>query len=294
MVAAPLRKEVYPDESAARRATRGQALVVILLIMAVVLTIGLAVVSRSVTDIRLSRQEEESTRAFSAAEAGIEAALLGEGSGTQTVGQATYTLTVEDYASGVSEFVFPDTAAGETVTIWFVGHDTSDDPVLDCSDSKCFPGSEVKFCWGRTESGTNPAIELTFVYERAGAYEVARTGFDPDGRVPNFDPPGQTDQILGGVRFAYCRTVDFSDPFISGFDPASTRLLFGQAKLLFNNQSHRIGVGGEGNLLPAQGRTITSLGQSGEASRRIEVFRGFAEPPPIFSYSLYSGSDLSK
>ncbi|MGB9585898.1 MAG: hypothetical protein ACPL7A_00585, partial [Anaerolineales bacterium] len=53
----------------------GQALLIILLVMAVGLTIGLAVISRSVTDIRISRQEEESARMFSVAEAGIEEAL---------------------------------------------------------------------------------------------------------------------------------------------------------------------------------------------------------------------------
>ena len=54
-----------------KKSELGQALIIILLVMAVGLTMGLAVVSRSVTDIRISQQEEESARAFSAAEAGI-------------------------------------------------------------------------------------------------------------------------------------------------------------------------------------------------------------------------------
>lgn len=46
-----------------------------LLIGLVVLTIGLGVASRSITDIKLSRQEEESARTFNVAEAGIEELL---------------------------------------------------------------------------------------------------------------------------------------------------------------------------------------------------------------------------
>lgn len=53
----------------------GQAALIILLIMVALLTIGLSVVSHSVTDISISQDEEEAMRAFSAAEAGIEEAL---------------------------------------------------------------------------------------------------------------------------------------------------------------------------------------------------------------------------
>ncbi len=68
----------------------GQTLLIIVLIAAVILTVGLAVASYSITDIKISQQEEESARAFSAAEAGIEEALklgaLPEG-GSITVGK---------------------------------------------------------------------------------------------------------------------------------------------------------------------------------------------------------------
>lgn len=57
------------------RKNSGQVTLLVLLVMVVLLTVGLAVVSRSVTDIRISKETEESARAFSAAEAGIEEAL---------------------------------------------------------------------------------------------------------------------------------------------------------------------------------------------------------------------------
>ncbi|MBU3957074.1 hypothetical protein KKI19_02265 [Patescibacteria group bacterium] len=47
-----------------KRDSSGQALLIILLVMAVALTIGLSVVSRSITDIRISQEQEQSARAF--------------------------------------------------------------------------------------------------------------------------------------------------------------------------------------------------------------------------------------
>jgi len=54
----------------------GQALLIVLLSMSVILSVVLSVVSRSITDISVSTYEEEALRAFSAAEAGIEKALV--------------------------------------------------------------------------------------------------------------------------------------------------------------------------------------------------------------------------
>jgi len=60
----------------------GQALLIVLLGMAVILTLVLSIVSRSVTDISLTKKDEESLRAFSAAEAGVEQLLVGGPSAT--------------------------------------------------------------------------------------------------------------------------------------------------------------------------------------------------------------------
>ena len=54
-----------------KRLQSGQALLIVLLGMAVVLTMVLSVVSRSVTDIQLTTRDDEALRAFSAAEAGV-------------------------------------------------------------------------------------------------------------------------------------------------------------------------------------------------------------------------------
>ena len=54
---------------------RGQALLIVLLVMTVALTVGLSVATRTIVNVRITTQEEQSQRAFSAAEAGIEETL---------------------------------------------------------------------------------------------------------------------------------------------------------------------------------------------------------------------------
>jgi Tfp pilus assembly protein PilX len=51
-------------------------LLIVLLAITVILTVVLSVTSRSVTDVTVTTYEEDALRAFSAAEAGVETALL--------------------------------------------------------------------------------------------------------------------------------------------------------------------------------------------------------------------------
>ena len=55
---------------------KGQALILVLLSLAVVLTVVLSVFSRSITDVSISSKENDAMRAFSAAEAGVEQVLV--------------------------------------------------------------------------------------------------------------------------------------------------------------------------------------------------------------------------
>lgn len=64
-----------------RNFERGQMLLIVVLTMIVALTVGLSVVSRTITGLRISKQNEESQRAFQAAEAGIERAIQSGASG---------------------------------------------------------------------------------------------------------------------------------------------------------------------------------------------------------------------
>src|SRR5258708_9711539 len=64
-----------PNKFKFSNSQNGQIVVVLVLVMLVALTIGLAITLRSVSDVTTSTQTEQSSRAFSAAEAGIERAI---------------------------------------------------------------------------------------------------------------------------------------------------------------------------------------------------------------------------
>src|SRR5204863_1532604 len=76
---------------------RGQVLLILLLVMTVGLAIGLSIIQRSLSDVSTASKIEQSSRAFSAAEAGIERALKGNcSSGSCVTFQNNAQATIQD------------------------------------------------------------------------------------------------------------------------------------------------------------------------------------------------------
>lgn len=297
----------------------GQALVLVLLTLAVVLTLVLFVLSRSVTDVSVSTNQEESVRAFSAAEAGVEKALVvgsGTGGSATTIGNASYTSNVTSFAEGTQVFNYPILlSSGDTVTTWFVSHDANNN--LVCGSSPCFTSTGntlMGVCWGKpgtsSSSTTTPAIEVSVYYESTpgdpATAKIARAAYDVNAgrRASNSFTAGNSSAcVLDGINYAFQKAILFSDLGIpSSVYNAANGLQFAQIKMLYNSDTnHEIGITvnypGNSNL-PSQGQNITSTGTAGSttvgtgSTRRIEVFQGWPEAPYIFNYVVY-GSDKS-
>lgn len=278
---------------------QGQALLIILLVMAVGLTIGLAVVSRSVTDIRISSQEEESARAFSAAEAGIEEALLENlavGVGTSgTVGEISYSVSSieqggsQEYDLGGGKFL-----SGDTQTVWLIGH-TADG---DFDPSVTFPtDGVVDICWGEpgtpADQETTPALEVSLVYLVGSEFRTARRGYDPNvGRTGSnkFDLAGTS----GCLDLAFNQTINLASDF--GDLTGATLYLYAlRLKLLYNENSQPIKVSSSDNF-PSQGKCYVSTAKVEESgvTRKVQQCQTHKAPPAIFDYVLFSGGDLEK
>ena len=301
----------------------GQALLIILLVMAVALTIGLSVIARSITDIAISQKEEEAARAFSVAEAGIEQALIGTGTGdvTGTLSLGSFTATRSDLVtSGGKTFVHPQTlSVGESASIWLVGHDSNG--VVDCSGSlSCFKTSSsgvspLKFCWGKpgteTDTGNSatwPALEIMLLYTTgSGDYstaKVARAAFDPNTTrqgTNGFAAPDSGTCTIGSENFAFKRTINLEDLVSSPNERTSESSDTGpqvvRVRLFYNSlQTHPFGIDTSGNTcsdcgkLPQQGTKILSTGTAGSATRKLEVYKLYADLPSIFDYALFSGT----
>ncbi len=300
----------------------GQALLLVLLAMSVVLTVALSIVSRSVTDISNSGNEESSARAFAAAEAGVEKALIA-GTGSGSIGNANFTSTVSSTGLALTDFNYPiELSSGDTATVWYVAHDVNGNLVCNAG-TPCYTGNSMKFCWGAPGTSasltTTPALEVSVYFATTpGNYsttQVAKIGIDPNNTRGNgFIAPGAGTCTVAGKTYQFQTTIYFSNGVIilPGFNilnignayASQNGLLFAKVRLLYNtNLAHNLGVslvgiplfnGGAVPNLPAQGINITSSGTSGNANRKLQVFQGFAEPPSIFDSVVYSNGGLVK
>lgn len=293
------------------RYNSGQALVLVLLSLAVVLTLVLFILSRSITDISVSSKNEEAIRAFSAAEAGIENALvIGTGTNNTEIGNASYTSTVTSAAEGTQDFVYPiEMSPGDMATTWFVDHDSSSNPVCD-GTHPCFTGNTFKVCWGKpgTLSGvaSTPAVELIVYYETTPGdlttLRIARAAFDPFvGRTPanSFSSVDAGTCTVGGVSYQFQKTIQFSALGIgAGSYNVAGGLQFAKVRMLYNtnttqNIATTVNFAGNSNL-PSQGQNIIATGTAGESNRKISVFQSWPEAPSVFDGTVYSSVGLIK
>lgn len=291
---------------------KGQALLIILLIMAVVLTIALSVVSKSVTDISISRKEEEAARAFSAAEAGVEQGLKGITAGNSLSSGGSFAINVSSLVANGTDFVYPaNLFSGETATIWFVAHDAQGAIVCDANHS-CTNSSSITMtvCWGEDgtiSSNTSPAVEVSVLYTSTpGAYDttkIARKVYDSNAaRISSNGFGGASGSCtVDGQRFAFSKDINLgSDMNIaSSVLNSSGGLQLSRIKLLYNtDRAHPLGIKISSNnsaVLPAQGQKIDSTGTAGDSSRKMEAFQLFPDIPPVFDFGLFSNNgDLAK
>ena len=292
----------------------GQALLIVLLALAVTLTIVLSSVSRSITDISISTQEADSLRAFSAAEAGVEESLS---SGlpvntTALSNDAEFTTTVTTSQSG-STFLYPSNrVSGESATFWFLSHD--DDGDITCSGEPCLAANSFRVCWGSPSNPVNsssPAVEVSLFYDTSGQavasdnyqnVRVTREAYDGvstavRGSVNNFSPASSGCTIDGNQYRYNSGNISFAS---LGIPCSGTPgcLMMARVRLLYNETIPEPVVFSttptNGTTFPSQGIQIESLGTAGEATRRVSVYQSYPEFPEIFEAGVFGLQDLTK
>lgn len=237
---------------------RGQALIAVLLILAVIMTVSLSIASRSTTEVSVSTAQEEAARALAAAEAGVEAKLGGITTGSGSVGSngSTYTVGLTDFGAVSTPLVLPQLlASGESVSVNLDGY---------------VPGT-IGVCWG----GTDASLETAYYYDDASSVVVARDYASP----------------TGGCREAGYTDYNYMNVNVGGGPPK----LFLKLKLLGNSfaRYQLVIVPTGGNNLPKQGDVITSVGLAGDSARKVQVNKQ-DDRPDIFEAALFSGGSLSK
>lgn len=268
--------------------SKGQALVLVLLALAVVLTIVLFILSRSITDISVSSNESEAVSAFSAAEAGVEQALVIGVGGSSTVGSASYTSQVTNVAQGSTGFVYPsDLNSGDSMTLWLKSQDTS----------PSYTGSNLKICWGKlgaySDQNLMPAIETVLFYETTAdnpaTAKIFRAAFDPNAarRSSNsFSAPGGS-CVIDGKSFQFQTTLSLASL-------PNPQFVF--VRMFYNTDTnHPVAFDStDSHIFPTQGILISSLGVAAQSSRKVEVFQSWPEIPSSFQFAVYSSTGLAK
>jgi hypothetical protein len=251
----------------------GQILLIVVLVMTIALTIGLSVATRTITNIRTSADQEQSERAFSAAEAGVEQALQ---SNTNTSGSFSNNAQYQTSVNTVigqsfllrNGVIIPKDDAAD---VWFAQYPTYATP---------WTGT-VTLYWGQSSDVCNPteatntmaALEIVLISGTKANPLVAHYPVDPcNARTTNnhFEFIPSAGGVISGQNFGYRKTIVVTSGLLMRIIP-----LYAGTK---------IGVigcnaGGTGcTNLPAQGTVISSVGTADTTQRKIV---GIKENPKL-------------
>ncbi len=262
----------------------GQMVLIVILIMVIALTVGLSMISRTSTDVRMTGQFEDSARAFSAAEAGIEQALKSNASSTFSLPDGTQVTTNFQPISGTSAvYSVPaaSTRVGTVATVFLTGH--AADGTLDFSTAYAQPTVTICYTPASTEI---PALEAIVYYKTGAEYRLFRWATDPVAATDRGQFNGFAAQAavpggcgLSGTVYAFPLTVI---P-VAGAQPAFVRI-----KSYYADASVSIAPAG-GAALPRQGDQIDASGVApGGVTRKITVIRQYRAPSSYFDHVIYS------
>lgn len=269
---------------------KGQVLLIVVLVMVVSLTIGLSVVSRSITNLRITSEQEQSQRAFSAAEAGIEQALkTGLDIADQKLGENVSIKAVKVASvGGTSTFLLNGgniVPKDEGTDIWL-----SDNPGYTNQKSP----SHFTLYWGlqsdNCTTSLSAAIEVVVISGSKNNPTSTRYAFDPcqSTRGNSFTTPDIGSYTIAGNTFQY-RTPDNGSNRIVVNNGLILRVIPLYANAVIGVDTCNPGNTSNCDILPIQAKKLESTGVSGTTTRKITVFQGFPKlPSQFFQYILFS------
>ena len=269
---------------------KGQVLLIVVLTMILALTVGLSVVSRSITNVKISKQNEESQRAFQAAEAGIENVLKSSVSNgvaqNSLSNNSTYSTSVssingKNFLLNGGGIVDQDTG----VDVWLSDYPNYDNalgaPPKSPVTVNLFWGttSQTNKCTNTFGSSTTPALEVLIVYGDKANPSLEKHFFDPcspSSRSSGGESVSTISSNIEGVTLQYSNQVSFS----------ITRGLIMKVIPIFN--STQVGIIAS-DFLPNQGKVVNSTGKSGDTVRKVSYFSSYPQIPlEIFPYAIVS------
>lgn len=274
---------------------KGQVLLIVVLIMVISLTVGLALASRSIVNLRNTNTESDSQKAFQAAEAGIEIAL-----------QKPFNTTDQTIYSSSSTHLMNNQSKITDLTIHYLGgpdlilndgNPITQDQGLDVwlTNYPNYSGTpwtgKLNIYWGDKAGCSDAALEVIVISGQSATDSGAtinRYGVDPCGSNSvdtsknrtgqNNFVPAQSGGSVSGTNFNFSTAMNITNGIIVRLIPLYT--------------STPIGITGQDATtsaslpFPVQGRMITSLGEFGSTQRQVSFFQGYPLLPSEFFYSI--------
>ncbi len=300
---------------------KGQAILILILIMTVALAIGVSIIQKSLVDVSTSTKIEQSTRAFSAAEAGIEK-VLKENAASTNVTEINFTENQSNASAQITQLLpypgsisvrqepleFPALGKETIVQVWLADPEATL-PTCD-SPSICYTQPTLDVYWGNSTID-RAALELTLIYydSSQSKYATKKWYLDhPTTRNPvnNFDTVGCVGSYMIGSNKYVCKVTLGSNSGVTpdpaylknGTLPASGAMLI-RARFLYNNDPQPFAVWAteaceDGCSLPRQVRIAVSTGFSGQSQRKLKVQETKNVVPPYFDYAIFSAGPIDK
>lgn len=268
-----------------RTSERGQVLLAVILIAVVALTIGLSLVSRSITSVRVASQSEESQRAFQAAEAGVERTAVAvrlSPTPPQTLSgsfenSADYSTRVT-VVGGRRDFVLNGAGPLEQdigSDLWLSTYSTFASPMTD-NITLYFASPLQSQCSGNGDRIT-PAIEILVLSSPVASPTLTKHVVDPcigTGRLP------------GAVNASSGGTIQ-NESFLYSYTFSVTNGLIARVVPIYNQT--KVAVVSANINFPTQGSVIESTGTSGDSARKVVVYQSHPQVPiELFQYAILS------
>ena len=274
--------EVNKFEKIQTRLQAGQALLAVILVVVIALTVGLSVAVRTTTNTLTTSEEENSQRAFSAAEAGIERSIgtnPPELNNQPAAANTTYSTSVIQ-SSGASFLMNSGTIAlkDEPVDLWLSTYPDFTSPWSGNLTINWGNANDV--CTNSETTNTQAALEIILISGTKANPTVNTYTFDPCAARAGqnkFQSVSTGSYSISGKSFNYQVVI----PIASG--------LYGRIIPLYAPTTIGVKKGDTDSNLPPQGSIISSVGTSGTTKRKIVSFRGYPKlPVELFPYIIFS------
>lgn len=274
----------------------GQALIMLVLIIALLMTIVAATSFRLTTEIQSAKLQAESVRALAAADAGIEVGLRianTTGSSPAPISFTTAAIDIPGIDLDRSQITITDTSPtfvsplipkDEQLTYYLQEYPNYGTNYT--GDMTVLFGTELPNECGTALGGrSRPAIEISFIHG-ASPNEVRREILDPcpDGTFKIGGVGHATvlsvPETVDGITYNYSATFSA----LGGYEVALMRTLFAGTRFVVRGSNLPPGS----DPLPAQGKLIRSEARSlSGASKVVTIFQSLPQLPADFFVTTF-------